>query len=89
MSTTVTALSAQQSSGTSSTTAFKPARTPHAPPKGSYFRSLGNLRYIPNRLMHPGQRIERELEGKNARGGEKFNGATAGVGELRSPRMSR
>ena len=48
---------------------------PPAPPTGRY--RILELLHAPNRLVHPGQLIEKRLEKRQAPT-EKFNGATAG-----------
>lgn len=56
--------------------ALAAASAPHAPPKGRY--RLSSLLNVPNRLLHPGELIEKE---QAARTPDKFPGVTAGVGE--------
>lgn len=55
---------------------IRPARTPRAPPHTGRYR-LSGLANLPNRLVKPGELIERELEQRPALYGK----ATAGEGE--------
>ncbi|GAA5928641.1 uncharacterized protein JCM15063_003928 [Sporobolomyces koalae] len=52
-----------------------PRPLPPAPPTGRY--RLLELLHAPNRLVHPGQLIEKRLEKRHA-SGERYNGVTAG-----------
>lgn len=61
--------------GDSTSTLIRPAKAPRAPQKGRY--RLSSLLDVPNRLLHPGQLIEKELEKR----GMPYGGATAGESE--------
>jgi hypothetical protein len=60
---------------TTATQATNARPLPPAPPKGRY--RILELLHAPNRMLHPGQLIEKRLEKRHA-SGERFNGATAG-----------